>query len=305
MINSQEVAFFITIASSSSLAAAARKMNVTPPSVSQRLQHIEQKLGVTLVERSARSIALTAEGKLLATRGKTLLAGFDALYDDLAHHKESLSGKLRIDGPFGLGMKHVGLIIGEFQQRYPELEIELNLSESPRWDPINSPDILLYIGHLKDSSLRRVVLVKNRRLLLAAPHYLASAPPLNHPEDLTNHRCIALRENQEDATLWRFTHHATGEESNIRIRPCLASNVGHIIREWAVQGLGIIQRSYWDVTEELRQGSLVELLPEYQFASADIVALLANEEKLRPQKVNLFLDYLKSRLPQLITEGPL
>ena len=81
--------------------------------------------------------------------------------------------------------------------------------------------------------------------------------------------------------------------------------MGHIIREWAVQGLGIIQRSYWDVTEELRQGSLVELLPEYQFASADIVALLANEEKLRPQKVNLFLDYLKSRLPQLITEGPL
>lgn len=298
MLSSLDIEFFMTIAASRSLAAAARRLNVTPPSVSQRLQNIELKLGVRLVERSARSISLTNEGKIFAKRGHSLLQDLENLEQEISDKKISISGKIRLLSPIGLGVKHIGPIAAEFQNLYPQTTIELNLSDIPKWSVHDNLDIMFYIGQLQDSTLKRIVLAKNRRLLLASPEYLRSAPSLIHPKDLDNHRCIALRENDEDATMWRFTEMATGGITSVRISPVLSSNVGQIIKDWCVEGEGVIQRSEWDVQSELKSGKLVQVLSSYQLATADVVALLSSERFNRSKKVTAFLDFLKTRLAE-------
>ncbi|WP_432455642.1 MULTISPECIES: LysR family transcriptional regulator [unclassified Agarivorans] len=298
MLNSQDLQFFVVIAASRSLAAAARTMNVTPPSVSQRLKTIEQKLGVSLVERTARAISLTSEGQLLAERGRLLLTHLAAISEDISTNKLTVSGHLRLVAPLGLGTKHIGPIIGEFQQLYPLTEIELILSDAPKWSVHQSPDLLLYIGALQDSSLKRVVLAQNQRLLLASPSYLATAPALVKPADLAQHRCIVLRENDEDASMWRFTETATRTPHSVRVEPHLASNVGQVTKDWCLAGRGLMLRSGWDVNKELAQGQLLPLLPDYSLAAADIVALLSADSDHRAKKVTVFLDFLKEKLRQ-------
>ncbi len=297
MLSSQEIEFFITVAGSRSLAAAARKLNVTPPSVSQRLQNMERKLGVKLIDRSARFTSLTTEGEVLASKGQLLINDLENLTQDVSDKKLAIAGELKLVSSLGFGEKHIGPLAGEFQSLYPSVHIELNLSDIPKWSLHNSPDIMFYIGHLQDSSLKRIVLAKNRRLLLASPDYLKSTPPINEPNDLTMHRCIALRENDEDATMWRLTHSKTNQAVSLRITPILSSNVSRVTKNWCIDGKGIIQRSEWDVKEELATGKLVRVLPDYQLAEADIVALLSSEQFHRSKKVTAFLDFVKQRLP--------
>lgn len=301
MLSSQDIEFFITVAGSRSLAAAARKLNVTPPSVSQRLQNIERKLGVKLIDRNARITSLTTEGEVLASKGQALLQDLEHLTQDLSERKLAISGDLKLVSSLGFGEKHIGPLAAEFQQLYPSLRIELNLSDIPKWSAHNSPDIMFYIGHLQDSALKRIVLSKNRRLLLASPAYLESAPVLEQPKDLEQHRCIALRENDEDATMWRLTHTTTKCETSVRVVPVLSSNVSRVTKDWCIDGQGIIQRSEWDVQEELKSGKLVRVLADYQLQEADIVALLSSEQFHRSQKVTAFLEYVKQRLPERLS----
>lgn len=296
MLSSQDVAFFTVIASHTTLAAAARTLNVTPPSVSQRLQSIESKLGVKLIERHARALVLTEEGTILATRGQQVLDQLSALHEDVAHPAIMVSGDIKVVSSLVFGMKYIGPILGEFQQAYPKVKVELILTDNPKWGAFQQPDMMFYIGYLQDSSLHRVVLAKNRRLLLASPHYLEHAPALSCPSDLVHHNCIVLRENEEDATLWQFTHKPTGDVHHVRVTPTLSSNVGQVTKAWCVAGHGIIQRSQWDVAEELANGRLIEVLPDYHFAEADIVALLPTNSAFRSKKVDMCLSFIKDKL---------
>ncbi|HFQ4907339.1 TPA: LysR substrate-binding domain-containing protein [Vibrio vulnificus] len=205
---------------------------------------------------------------------------------------------MKLVSSLGFGEKHIAPLAVEFQALYPSLHIELFLSDIPKWSTHNSPDIMFYIGYLQDSGLKRIVLSKNRRLLLASPKYLKSAPPLEEPKDLEIHRCIALRENDEDATMWRLTHKDTQNDTSVRVVPVLSSNVSRVTKNWCIDGQGIIQRSEWDVKDELKNGKLVRILPEYQLQDADIVALLSSDQFHRSQKVTAFLDYVKQRLTE-------
>lgn len=296
MLNSQDVEFFMTLADSSSLAAAARKLNVTPSSVSQRLQSLEKKLGVTFIERSPRTISLTASGEILAEKGKLIISELNALQDDILNNKSSISGNIKVLAPLGFGTQYIAPFIGEFQKLYPLITIELILSDNPQWSDKQSPDVMIYIGQLKDSSLKRIFLAKNKRLLLASPEYLFSAPPLNEPNDLVRHNCIVLRENNDDVTMWKFYNDSGEQAISVRVTPTLSSNAGQVVKGWATSGLGIIQRSEWDVIKELEQGKLLALLPQYTFPSADIVALVSTAQDKRPIRVNFLIDFFKSNL---------
>ncbi|MBJ7538744.1 LysR family transcriptional regulator [Marinomonas transparens] len=298
MLTSQDIEFFVSLAQSKSLAATARKLNVTPPSVSQRLQALEQKLNVKLVERGSRAISLTLEGNVLFQEGLAVLRQIELLEDKVAEKKQAISGKIRVVAPVGYGTERVSPLVAEFHKIHPLTHIELILSDTPNWSPIDPPDVVIYIGPLKDSSLKRIILQKNRRLLLASPHYLQNAEPIHTPQDLLNHQCLVIRENDDDVTMWKLTHQTTGESSNVRIKASLMSNVGPVVKDWAVNGYGIMQRSEWNVANELKDNTLQVVLPEYSFPSANIVALVSSTRDKRPAKINAFLDYIKEHLSE-------
>jgi DNA-binding transcriptional LysR family regulator len=296
MINSDDLRFFKMIATHPSLAATARAMNVTPPTITQRLQIIENKLQLKLVDRHARKITLTDEGILLAARASIILDEMDDLHESIYSQRNEVAGCLKVLAPLGFGREYIAPLVTEFQQQHPNLSVELELSDNPDWATKNSWDIIIYIGELRDSSLKLSVLAQNKRFLCASPSYIEKYGVVNEPAELRQHHCIALRENAEDVTMWKFNGSKANKGEAIRINPKLACNDGRVIKQWALDGYGIISRSEWDVAAELKNGSLVRLLSDYELPKANIVALLGTDQRSRSARTTKFLALLKQNI---------
>ncbi len=293
MITAEELRFFVAVAGAGSLAAAARHLNVTPPAVTQRLRILEGRLGVRLANRLGRHMTLTDEGELLARRGAAILSELNSLSDEIAARQGLVVGRLSVIAPLGFGRRYVAPAVASFGRTHPGVTIDLTLTDRLGRHPGESWDVAVYVGELPDTSMIVQKLAPNRRLICAAPSYLAGHAPPEHPSQLRDHDCIALRENDEDVTLWRFQRDR--QEITIRIDPRLASNDGDVVRAWALAGEGIIVRSEWDVADELRAGGLVALLEDYALPEADVVALLGSRHG-RSARTRMFLEHLKSEL---------
>ena len=303
MLTSDDLTFFQTVASHQSLAGAARTLHVTPPSVTQRLQGIERRLGLKLVIRQGRGIALTGEGRVLAERGRAILADLEALHDALKDRKDELVGRLTVLAPVGVGAAYIAPLAARFKSAHPGLTVDIHLSDNPAQASSQDWDLMIHIGELRDSRLRRTVLARNKRFLCASPAYLARAGTPADAGALRNHACIALRENAEDVTLWRLRAPGASQERAVRIEPALASNDGRVVKQWGLDGHGIILRSEWDVAPELRDGRLVRVLPRLTLPSADIVALMPDAPSRRSARTRHFLAYLKAELSPALWLG--
>lgn len=296
MLTSEDLRFFCVVAINPSLAATARSLNVTPPSVTQRLKNIEDKLQLKLINRQARSIVLTDEGQLLFERAKFILAEMDALHEAIYNQRDDVVGRLKILAPLGFGNEYIAPLAAQFQCQHQNLSVEVELSENPEIGKRQSADIIIHIGELRDSSLKMSLLAQNKRFICASPAYIAQHGQPKSIAELRYHACIALRENAEDVTMWRFTKIKPGDTESVRIIPKLASNDGRVVKQWALSGYGIIIRSQWDVAKELSDGRLVRILENYELPSADIVALLSSEQQNRSARTIKFLAFLKEKL---------
>lgn len=275
MLSTDDVAFFSRVARSASLAAASRSLGVSAPAVSQRLRSLEARLGVRLIDRSTRHLRLTEEGRLLLERGESLLKELGQITDALKARQQKVSGHLRVAASFGFGMRFVAPVVAQFRRIHAEVTVELVLSENPSRIGSDSWDVMVHVGPLKDSRLIAKFLASNRRIACVSPSYIRRRGIPAVPEELADHECIALEENDEDSTLWRFTRSGSAPVG-VRIEPVMGSNSGEAVHAWALAGLGVIVRSEWDVAEDLREGRLVELLPDWQLPSADVAALVSS-----------------------------
>jgi DNA-binding transcriptional LysR family regulator len=293
MLTVDELRFFATVASAASLAAAARKLNVSAPAVTQRLRHIEERLGVRLAHRTGRQLMLTDEGELVVERSRAILAEISALGDAIAARRRRVIGHLRVLAPPGFGRRHIAPAVAAFREANPDVTVDLILKDMLGRHPSEAWDVAVHIGRLPDSSLIVQRIAPNRRLLCASPSYVARAP-LVDPAELGDHACLVLRENEEDVTLWRFT---APDQSivSVRVQPVLATNDGDVLRGWALSGQGVMVRSEWDVAEDLRMGRLIELLPAYKLPDADVVALFAARIH-RSARSQQFLEHIRGWL---------
>jgi DNA-binding transcriptional LysR family regulator len=137
-------------------------------------------------------------------------------------------------------------------------------------------------------------LAPNRRILCASPDYLAKAVPIQSPSDLMRHRCLVVRENDEDVTLWRFLR-PSREPDTVRIRPTMCSNDGAVVREWALAGQGVAIRSEWNIAADLAAGRLKRVLPSWEVPPADVVAMLGTRFG-RSARTTAFLAMLRQSL---------
>lgn len=291
MIDLADLRFIQAVSRAPSLAATARALDVTPPAVSQRLALLEARLKLKLVERGTGALRLTAEGEMMAMRADTILKGLVDLEGDLAERRGAMSGPLRVVAPFGFGRLHVAPLIGSFSLENPEVNPILTLTDDPRGAMRSETwDVLVHVGRLPDLDLVQRKLAANRRFLCASPDYLGREGHPAAPSELARHRCGVIRENQADVTLWALDGPAKKRVS-VRIQPAFASNDGEVIREWALSGLGIVERSEWSVAEDIRAGRLLRVLPKWSLPDADIVALL-NPRSVRASRVEAFLNHM-------------
>lgn len=290
MTDALEIRFLLVIRESKSLLEASRKLGLTPSAVSQRLQQMEKKLDVRLVDRSARQLRFTDEGELLCVRGAELLVQFDTLMEELHERRRGFVGKLKINAPFGFGRQYIAPALAEFKRLHPEVEIALTLSDQPMVEAADRFDVVIHIGQLGASNLVCRTLAPNRRFICASPAFIAEHVPIDTPEQLPDLPCIALRENNEDVTLWAFSRGR--KTQSVRIQPSLSSNDGYVIKQWGCDGLGVILRSEWDVADALADGTLVRLLPGWKLPDADVVALTHQRDGL-PERTRNFMRFLQ------------
>ncbi|GAB7530249.1 LysR family transcriptional regulator [Pseudomonas sp. 3A(2025)] len=288
MISIEDLRLAVTLAHSESLSAAARRLNVSAPALSMRLRKLEAHLGVNLASRDARRLSLTAEGERFAAESAILLQQLEALPESFRRADDELTGTLRLAAPFGFGRQRIAPLLSRFATAHPHLRVHLDLRETP-WPDRHDSDAVIHIGRISDSSWVARTLVSNERWLCASPEYLALRGAAQTPEDLVNHRCLCIRENEEDVTLWHLRKRSVSRV--LRIEPAMLTNDGSVAREWAEQGQGLVLRSEWDVSESIRSGRLVRVLADWSFESAPI-SLLIPSRKHQTARVRALTNFL-------------
>ena len=287
-----ELRFFVTITESGSLAEAARRLDVTPSAVSQRLRHLEARLGMPLAQRSTRRFELTEEGEQFRDGVAAVLEQLDHVVDSLRERSGALVGRLSIAAPTGFGRHHVAPAIAEFQAQHPRLRAALSLSDT--LSPIDAGryDIAVHMGAMVDPGISTQLVAPNNRYICAAPAYLARHPPPKDPAELARHEGVVLCENNQELTLWRLRKRR--HDMSVRVPVTLSSTDEAVVKAWGLAGKGLFLGLEWDVAEHLAAGELVRVLPEWSLPNADVVAVAARRGPL-PRRVQLFLAFLQAR----------
>ncbi|MBX8604573.1 LysR family transcriptional regulator [Pseudomonas cichorii] len=292
MITIEDLRLAVTLARSESLSAAARTLNVSPPALSMRLRKLEALLGSSLASRDARRLSLTAEGERFARESAALLERLEALPESFKQPDDQLTGTLRLAAPFGYGRQRIAPLLARFAKLHPGLRLHLDLRETP-WPDRHDSDAVIHIGSINDSSWVARTLVQNERWLCASPQYLKTHGVPQSPAELANHRCICIRENEEDVTLWHLRKQTA--RHTVRIEPAMLCNDGSVARRWAEHDQGLVLRSEWDVSDAIQSGALVRVLADWSFESAPIL-LLVPSRKHRSARMQALMGFLEASL---------
>ena len=205
MSSDTELAFFCLLIKQGSLVATARELNLTPPAVSRRLAQMEERLGVRLLNRTTRRISLTNEGEIYFENASRILKEIEEMEQQVARSRTTPKGLLRVNAPFGFGRTYIAPAISDFARKFPDIEVQLHLTDRPIHLPNDAIDVSIHFGQVPDSRLIAKKIAANRRLLCASPRYLAQAGMPLTPRELTLHQCIVLRQNDAAYANWRLT----------------------------------------------------------------------------------------------------
>lgn len=286
---SSDLGFFSTLVKNGSLSATARDFDVTPSAVSKWLSQLEQRLGVRLINRTTRRIALTSEGEVYLAEGRRILAEIDELEQTVASTRAAPKGLLKVNATLGFGRSYIAPAISRFAREYPDLEVQLLLTDRPMNLAEEAIDVGIRFGEPPDSRVVARKIANNRRRIFAAPSYLKAYGRPQQPNDLARHNCLILRQDDTAYGLWRFSK---GRQSQtVKVRGTMSSNDGEVVLNWALDGHGILMRSEWDAARFLRNGRLEAVLEEFELPTADIYAIYPQKHNLAA-KVRVFIDFL-------------
>ena len=281
-----------------SLSAAAQALDVAAPVVSKRLAALEARLGLRLFQRTTRRVSPTAEGETMCERAQVLMQGFTELEAELQERKAEPTGLIRLAATMGFGRLWLGPALASFQARYPRIKIQLQLTEQLPDLAREGFDGAIWLWEVSGQQAAHWVsrrLARNQRVLVAAPSYLRQHGAPASVQDLQAHACLIVRENAQSAgqrfDVWTLQHERSKVAERVQVHGPLSSNSGELVRDWCVQGHGIMLRSLWDIAPQLASGELVRVLPTHAMLDADI-HWLAPYRADSPRRIRLLIDFL-------------
>lgn len=282
---------FARVVGAGSFAEAARQLGRTRSAISKAVMELEHMLGVRLLDRTTRKVRPTEAGLAYYERAAAVLADIEETEIQIAGLHDAPRGVLRINGPMSFGTAYLAGAVADFLSIYPELTIELLLND--RFiDPLEEGvDVTIRIGRLADSSLIARRIAMTRRVLVAAPSYLAKQGTPAKPDDLTQHRCLVYGQVAARQR-WQLQH--DGETIAVPVTSALCANNGEVLREAACKGHGIALLPTVIVGDAIKAGRLVTILEAFSPAASPIHALYAPNRYLAA-KTRLFIDFLAER----------
>jgi DNA-binding transcriptional LysR family regulator len=288
---------FVAIAARGSLTAAAKAEGVAPAIIGRRIDALEERLGVKLLLRTTRRIALTHEGSAFLEDCQRLLVELANAEASVSAGGVKASGHLRVTAPAGFGRRHVAPLVPRFHELHPEVTISLNLSDRLVDMAGESFDCAVRVGDLPDSSLVSLRLADNRRRCVATPDFVRRHGAPRHPGELARFACLSLSSDASQTRGWAFRVPAAGGEHEvIYLKPTgpLDCSDGQVLHDWCLAGHGIAWRSTWEVEAEIDAGLLVPLLDAFAAPPNGIYAVFPQRKHL-PLRVRLWLDFLKAQ----------
>lgn len=279
---------FVKVAEAGSLSGAARLLDVSNPSVTRHLAELEIHVGARLFNRNTRRLSLTETGASYLERCKQVLLDIDAATMDAATSAAQPNGALRINAPVSFSVNHLARILPEYARRFPEVSLDVTLSDRVVDLVDEGYDLAIRIGRVLDSSLVARKIAPARMVVCTSPAYLEKHGTPESPADLAKHNCLDYTYSSTRGE-WQFAH--AGKTHVVRVKGSMQANNGDLLREAALTGMGIIAQPTFMVYRELRDGQLVALLTDHAIAAKTILAVYPSRRHLSA-KVRTFVDYL-------------
>lgn len=282
---------FIRVVEAGSLSAAAEQMSIAKSAVSRRLKELEARLGVQLMTRTTRKITLTDAGKALYDRALNLLADWKETESDISAATTELSGQIKIAASVSFGVSHLGPAILDFIESYPGVSFDIDFNDRKVDLIAEGRDLAIRIGHLEDSGLIARKLAPIKIVACATPQFIAEHGTPQIPDDLKSYP--ELRYTNRPSDTWTFSG-PDGERGKVKLSAKLSASNGEFLRDAALRNIGIVIEPCFIVHEQLREGTLVELLPDYDWDSMALYAVYPPTRHLS-KRVRTFVDFLVER----------
>ncbi|MBN7818495.1 LysR substrate-binding domain-containing protein [Bowmanella yangjiangensis] len=290
------IAEFVCIVETGSFTAAAQRLQVSTAQVSRQVNQLEQRLGVQLLHRTTRKVRVSETGQRYYQQCRQLMDGFEDAEQALQELQSTPKGKIRLTAPITYGERILMPLLIDFQENYPQLSLEVELTNA-RLDIVDSGlDLAIRLGRLEDSRLRFRKLASRNVYTCASPAYIQTYGQPSTLNQLKRHNCLL-----GSLGYWRFKDN--GQERNITVNGSLRCNSGVSLLYAAEKALGIVQLPEEYVLDKIQQGQLVEVLAPYRPDSEGIWGLYPASRWTAPG-VGLLLDYLQQHLPQSREDNP-
>lgn len=288
----RDMLLFTRAVRTGSLSAAGRELGISPASVSRRVSSLEDGLGVRLLNRTSRRMALTDAGALFLERAEELIRQVESTREEVASFQRVPQGLLRIRATMAIGSYSVAPMLPSFLRRYPGISLEFSITQDSAVLVDRDVDVAIRLGRQPDTAQAARRLASIPRIVCASPEYLSAHAEVLEPEDLAAHNCLTFRHDAM-APVWNFS--GPGGKRTVKLQGTLRSNTVEPLRLAALASIGVAMLPQWWIREDLARGTLRPLLPEWSAsASSPDYNVYAVWQKGRhlPPKVRAFVDFL-------------
>lgn len=290
----KQISTFVDVAAKGNLSAVARAEGIAPAMIGRRLDALEERLGVKLLQRTTRKIVLTNEGMAFLEDCQRILADLENAEAAVSERSAKASGHLLISAPAGFGRRHVAPLLPSFLSEHREVSVTLNLNDRVVDLIGEGVDVAIRIAALSDSSLIGVKLADNKRVVVASPVYLKRFGTPSSLDDLARHNCLAI---SSEGSQRGWTFRQNGKNVTLKVGGNMVCNDGAVLHDWALSGKGLAWRSMWEVSSDIESGRLTTVLDEFAAPGNDIYAVFAQRRHL-PLRIRAFVDFLRHAYAQ-------
>lgn len=287
----KQIEAFIAVVEHGSMAAAALTQDVTPVMIGRRINALEARLGVKLLHRSTRRIAVTEQGAVFMEQCKKALGELDRAELLVAEGRHKETGHLIVSAPAAFGRKHVAPHAPDFLRANPDVRISFNLTDRVVDLVREGYDVGIRIGGAIDPNFVAIRLASNKRVVCGTPAYFAKHGVPRTLDDLARHNCLAFNLQGGQQRGWYFQQN--GKAVTVKVNGNLDCNDGELLHRWMGEGLGLGWRSTWEIQPELESGALMTVLDDYALPDYDILAVYPQQRPV-PAKIRFFIEHLKT-----------
>jgi DNA-binding transcriptional LysR family regulator len=292
MENLNRMMIFYHVVDLGSFTEAAKVLKMAKSAVSRHVTLLEKQVGARLLNRTTRQLNLTEVGRIYFQSCKKIVEETQYMQNEISVLQNQPVGSLKIATTNSLGIQYITPLIVEFMRLYPKLNIELMLQDQVIDMVEENIDVCVRVGWLQNSDLVATKVADSRLVLAASPSYLKQYGPIVTPKDLEKHACVIFS-LLPNPTKWTFTQKK--QQETVSVSAIIKTNNAGAVKALLLQGAGASVLSHFIVAEDLREGRLVELLPNYDLGSAGIY-LVYQEKQYKQLKIQLFNDFIKKNL---------